>query len=76
MIAKVLTANQYDGSGFKVLRVYLEPNFDQAKDDMELMASVTDQEIRLHDAHLYGSPDKQKEIAAILTAVDKFNPMV
>lgn len=52
--AKVLIAEQFDKSGFKILRVYLELDFDQAKKDMQLLQDASDDKnIKLIDVELY-----------------------
>lgn len=35
--AKVLIKEQYDHSGFDVIRIYLEPAYDQAERDLKML---------------------------------------
>ena len=62
MKAKVLMSLHYDRSGYRVLRVYLEPDFAQAEIDKELIQSVSDKDIHLVECEVFNgvSPVKKQ----------------
>jgi hypothetical protein len=57
MKAKVLFCHYTDGSGYNVVRVYLEKDFDQAEKDYEMMFEYASdcRSWNLEDVDLFGN---------------------
>ncbi|MBK9723334.1 MAG: hypothetical protein IPO78_17360 [Saprospiraceae bacterium] len=53
MKAKILVISQSDKSGFILPRIYLEPDFEQAKKDLDLIATQTDKTCYLQDSEIF-----------------------
>lgn len=52
--AFVIIAQQYDRSALEVLRVYLEQDSQQAKDDANMLLKVSEKNIIITEAEIYG----------------------
>lgn len=58
MKAKVLYCYYSDGSGYQIVRVYLEDHFEQSVKDHELLIKFSnDRNWKLEDVEIYGIRD-------------------
>jgi hypothetical protein len=55
MKALALTAKQHDNSGYSVLRIYFEPDSEQAKKDMDLLALQSDKIFCIEPVDIFNS---------------------
>lgn len=53
--AKILIAQQHDLSGMRVLRIYLEKDYEQGEKDKKMLADNSDKDIFLVETEIYNS---------------------
>jgi hypothetical protein len=68
MKAKVLVSAYSDGSGFKVVRIYLEQDFDNAESDLELLQEhgSDSKNWSLEEVEVYGTENKERLIKKLV----------
>jgi hypothetical protein len=68
MKAKALVSAYSDGSGFKVVRIYLEQDFDKAESDLELLQEYgsDSKNWSLEEVEVYGTENKERLIKKLV----------
>jgi hypothetical protein len=68
MKAKALVSAYSDGSGFKVVRIYLEQDFDNAESDLELLQEhgSDSKNWSLEEVEVYGTENKERLIKKLV----------
>ena len=68
MKAKALVSAYSDGSGFKLVRIYLEQDFENAESDLELLKEHGSDCLNwsLEDVEVYGTENKERLIKKLV----------